>query len=263
MFQIDLRGKVALVTGGATNIGAACCIRLAQAGAKVAINCYPDPSNPQESSADAEKVLKTILDSGGEAMIFPCDVGVEAQCKEMVQKIADQWGGVDILVNNAVQFGHKKMLDLGREEFLRMFEVNVLGAFTLSKEVIPYMLEKKDGSIIMMSSSNVVNGGGDTPAYPACKAAMEGLMKNMVKEFGPKGIRTNAIRPSVIYTTSMQARYTEQELDDYVKCIPTTRVGLPDDVGNLVVFLCDSEKAAYLNGGLFHVDGARIYQVHP
>lgn len=263
MYEIDLSGKVALVTGGATNIGAACAVRLAQAGARVAINCFPDPANPQEKSEDAENVAKAIRSAGGLAEIFPCDVGDEAACEKMVADMIALWGRVDILVNNAVLFKKDKMLDLTREAFQRMFEVNVLGPFALCRACIPDMLKRSDGAIFFMSSSNVVNGGGDSPAYPACKGALEGMMKNIVKEFGKRGIRCNSLRPSVILTPNMLERHGKEGFEKYVSFIPTPRAGTCDDVAHMVVFLSDSEKAGYLNGGVFHIDGARIYQIHP
>jgi NAD(P)-dependent dehydrogenase (short-subunit alcohol dehydrogenase family) len=262
-FEINLTGKVALVTGGATGIGAATCIALARAGATIALNCFPDKNNTQEKPADAENVVRTIRKMGGTVEMFPGDVSDEAWDKRVVEDIVGRWGRIDILVNNAVLFRRAKMLELTTDVFRRMFEVNVMGPFVLSQACIPHMLKQGGGSIIFISSSNVVNGGGDTPAYPACKGALEGMMKNMVKEFGKKAIRTNVIRPSVIVTPPFIKRYTEEQWNAYLSCIPTARAGKPEDVANLIVYLCDDEKAAYLNGGVYHVDGARIHQIHP
>lgn len=263
MFEVDLTGMVALVTGGATGIGAAVCRSLASANAQIALNYYPNPANPQEKPGDAERVAESIRAAGGVVELFAGDVADTNQDREMIEKVIERFGRLDILINNAMKGRTEKTLDLTTRMFEEMLAVNVIGPFALAQAAIPHMLKQGGGSIVFMSSSAVVNGGGETPAYPACKGALEGMAKNFVKEFAAGGIRTNVVRPSVIVTPTQRERYSDEAWNKYMAAVPTHTPGTPEDVADLITFLSDPVKARYLNGGTFHVDGGRIYQIHP
>jgi NAD(P)-dependent dehydrogenase (short-subunit alcohol dehydrogenase family) len=257
-WTIDLSGQVSLVTGGATGIGAATCRGYADAGSHVAVNYYPSDRDRTE----AAKLIAELEAKGVEAIGLECDVTDEAGVNAMMDKIIAKWGRIDNLFSNA---GLTKPTGLMHETdyqaFQELYKIALDGSFLVIKAALPHMLKQGAGDIVLMGSGTVLNGGGSSVGYPAGKAALEGLMAEMVNEYAPKGIRVNLMRPMVIYTDFMKQRYTQEGWDSYVDHLPIKRGGMPEDIANLVVFLSDRERSGYIVGEAINIDGGRIYHV--
>lgn len=253
MFNISLSGHTALVTGGARGIGAAICLAMAQAGADVAVNYYDCEADRQA----IEKLLPRLEAEGVRAIALMADVSKEDQVEAMVRQANDQLGGVDILVNNAGITLTSSLSGMDTTVWDTMLGVILNGAFYTTRAVLPTMLERHWGSILMITTNCVVNGGGGSAAYPAAKSGVEGLMRQIVLEYAGQGIRANCIRPSVIDTDLFRQRYkTDEEVAKYGEKLPVGHVGRPEDIANAAVFLA-SDMAQYICGECLHVDGGR------
>jgi 3-oxoacyl-[acyl-carrier protein] reductase len=255
-YEISLAGKVALVTGGARGIGAEICRQLAAAGASVCINYYPSEQDRVPAHA-----LREELEADGKTQTLLCeaDVSSQAAVTDMASQIESKFGHLDIVVNNAGILITSPFEQLAFDQWQKMIQVILNGAFFVCQAAIPMMLRQNSGSIIMISTNCTINGGGGSAAYPAAKAGVEGLARQLVLEYASRGIRTNIIQPAVIDTEMFRQRYkTDAEVEAYGKRMPVGRVGKPVDIANAVVFLA-SEKASYICGLTMQVDGGRTF----
>jgi len=251
-FEISLSGKNALVTGGARGIGAEICRRLAKAGADVAINYYHSDAD----RAAAGSLAGEIEAMGRRALLCECDVSKEDEVAEMTERLAGEFGSLEIVVNNAGILISKPMEELSYREWRAVTGVILDGAFLVSRYALPLM---SGGAFVMISSNCAINGGGGSAAYPAAKAGLEGLARQIVIEYAGKGIRANIIQPSVIDTDMFRQRYpTDEDVANYGKRMPVGRVGTPADIANAAVFLA-SDLAAYICGATLQVDGGRTF----
>jgi 3-oxoacyl-[acyl-carrier protein] reductase len=244
-----LEGKVAIVTGSSRGIGKAIAERFAEEGALVTVNYV---SNERE----ADEVADRIRRAGGEAISVRADVSKAEDVKELIRATADQWGRVDVLVNNAGVMFTKSVLDTTEEEWDRTIDINLKGAYLCSKEVAPRMLEQKGGTIIMMSS----NSGLYHPSamrfteYVVSKAGMNGLTKALALALGPY-ITVNAICPGWI-KTDMVADTDPAVEERILNETALHRWGTTDDVAGAAVFLA-SKEASFITGELLIVAGGR------
>lgn len=258
-WNISLKGRVALVTGGARGIGAATCRQLACAGADIIINY----SHSGKGKTAAGKLEKELAELGVGVMLCEADVSKEQEVIAMVDQAIARFGHIDILVNNAGVCPIAKFEEMTYQLWQDSLDVILNGTFLVTRYVIPHMLAAHAGSIIMISSNATLNGGGGGAHYPAAKAGMEGLAKQLVKEYAAYGIRVNVIQPSVIDTDMLRERYpTDEDVKAYGRKVPIGRVGQPVDVANAVVFLA-SDKAGYICGVSLLVDGGRAYYCTP
>lgn len=252
---ISFEGKVALVTGGARGIGAEICRQLAIVGANVVIN----HSHSQRGRNAAQKLGDEIKESGTEVLVCEADVSRENEVINMVDLVIERFGRIDIVVNNAAIIIPSKFEEMSYESWKTMNDVILNGTFLVTRYVIPHMLKNNSGSIVMISTNATLNGGGGTASYAAAKAGMEGLAKQLVKEYAAWGIRTNIIQPAVIDTDLLRERYpTDEEIAAYGKTIPVGRVGKPEDIANAVIFLA-LDKASYICSASLLVDGGRAF----
>ena len=253
MFEISLKGKTALVTGGARGIGAEVCKKMAEAGANIVVNYYDC-----EPDREALKELIPYLESKGvKAIASMADVSKEDQVNKMVKEAEEAFGGVDILVSNAGITPVAKIEEMSTEVWHRVLGVILDGAFYATRAVLPYMLKKGSGKIVMVTSNCAVNGGGGSAAYPAAKRGVEGLVKQLAYDYAGKGIRANIVRPSVIDTALLRERYpSDEDVAAYGKKLPVGHVGKAEDIANAVVFLA-SDQAEYISGESILVDGGR------
>lgn len=257
-WTIDLTGQVSLVTGGATGIGAATCRSYAEAGSHVAVNYYPSDRDREE----AAKLLEELAGLGVESIGIECDVTDEAGVAKMIEQIIATWGRIDNVFSNAgLTIPTGLMHETDYDTFQQIYKIALDGSFLVLRACLPHMLAQGAGDIVLMGSGTVLNGGGSSVAYPAGKAALEGMMAEMVNEYAPKGIRVNLVRPMVIDTAFMRQRYTKAGWDEYVSHLPIKRGGTPEDIANLVVFLSDRERSGYIVGEAVNIDGGRIYHV--
>ena len=243
MVTIDLSGKTAVVTGAAAGIGKACAQLLSSAGADIAV--VDIDSNGAEATA---RELQR-------AHAFMCDLGSESGIETAGGKIQESLGCPDIIVNCAGLISYRKGLKaVGTDEWDSLLRVNLRGAFLLSRFFIDGMKEKGWGKIVHFSSLAARVGGIEVGAhYAASKAGLIGLVRTLAKEAAPHGITVNAIAPGIVGTAPVLAQI-EDHLEEYGKTIPLGRIGTPEEVARVVLFLC-SPLSDYITGVTVDVNG--------
>ncbi len=249
--RFSLEGKVAVVTGASKGIGEAVARGLAAAGAKVVV------SSRKQTAVD--QVAEAIRADGGEATAIACHVG-DAEAREaLVARTLEAYGGVDVLVNNAATnpvFGPS--LNVDAAAFRKIMEVNLEAPFELAKGVHPSMSARGGGSIVNISSIGGIRPEPGLGIYSVSKAGLVSLTKVLAREWGPSGIRVNAVCPGLIKTRFSRALWENESITrEFVSHLPLGRIGEPDDVAGTVVFLA-SGAAAYCTGGVYMVDGGHV-----
>jgi 3-oxoacyl-[acyl-carrier protein] reductase len=255
--NIDLTGKIALVTGAGRGIGKAIAVGLARSGAAVAINDV----NPDA----CERVAAEIQSAGwhtsrtASAAAFHADVSNKHAVQAMIDGVLNLWGRLDLLVNNAGVEPHASLLTLDEWDWRRTIDVNLTGPFLCSQSAARVMKDTGGGVIVNIASiAGRAAGLRDRSAYVASKTGLIGLTKESARELAALNIRVNAVCPGVI-TTEMTAhlRQNEAQMSKWLEDIPQGRLGEPDDVVGLVLFLC-SDAAAYITGQAINVDGGKV-----
>jgi len=252
--EISLNGKVAIVTGAASGIGEGIALRLADAGARVAILDL-DEEGGKGTVAAIEK-------SGGEAEFFRCNVTSSSDCETTVQAVNDHYGGLDVLVNNAGIIKRKTVVKLSEEEWDRVLSVNLKAPFLLSKYSIPFMADGEGGSIINVSSGWGLKGGPKAVSYCASKAGLINLSRAMAIDHGREGVRVNCVSPGdtdtgLLRDEADQLGEDEEEFLRQAADRPLERLGSPLDIGNAVLFLA-SDLADWVTGTNLVVDGGGL-----
>lgn len=241
-----LEGKVALVTGASRGIGRAIAKRLAEMGAKVIVN-YAG------SRELAEECVGEITAAGGDAECVQCDVSDFNACGEMIKEILKKHGKLDVLVNNAGITRDGLILGMSEEDYDRVLDVNLKGAFNTIRHGSKAFLRQKSGRIINVSSVSGVAGNPGQANYCAAKAGMIGLTKSVARELASRGICVNAVAPGWI-DTDMTQNLPEKAKEALLGRIPMGRIGSPRDVAEVVAFLAGDE-AGYVTGQVICVDG--------
>lgn len=240
-----LKDKVALVTGGGRGIGKAIVHALAKEGADI-VACDIDLENLKEVASEVEKLGRKIL-------IQKVDVSKISEVNELVKKALDKFGKIDILVNNAGITRDNLILRMSEEEWDRVLDINLKGAFNCLKAVARPMVKQRSGRIISIASVVGMMGNPGQANYAASKAGIIGLTKSAAKELASRGINVNAIAPGFIKTAMTEALSDEMK-ERLTSQIPLKRLGEVIDVANLVVFLA-SDDASYITGEVIKVDG--------
>ena len=238
--------RVALVTGASRGIGRAIALRLAAEGCYVVINYNGSKEN-------AEEVQQEILQAGGQAHIYQCNVADFQACGEMFKDTISKMGHLDILVNNAGVTRDGLIMKMSEKDFDRVLDTNLKGAFHTIRHASRYFLKQKSGKIINISSVSGVMGNAGQANYSASKAGVIGLTKSVARELSSRGITCNAVAPGFI-DTEMTAQMTDKAKEAVKTQIPLGRVGKVDDIAEVVTFLA-SEKASYITGQVISVDG--------
>ena len=237
----DLRGHIALVTGGSRGIGAAVAVALAEAGAAVAVNY-------RERADEANKVVAAITAKGGRAMAVAADVSQAAAVTKMVEQVTAALGPVDILVNNAGIAIVRGIDELTEDDFDRTILVNLKSAFLCTQAVVPSMRARKWGRIVNITSGAARGAGAIGPHYNASKAGMEGLTRGYAARLVKEGITVNAVAPSLIETDMMRGR------TDLARNIPLGRMGQAAEVAHAVTMVLGNDymtgQTIVLNGGM-------------
>ena len=244
-----LDGKIALVTGASRGIGRAIAIELAKEGATVAINYAGNKTA-------AEEVQNIITDMGGKAMIIQADVSDENSAMNMVEEVIKEFGGIDILVNNAGITRDGLFIRMKEDDWNAVINTNLTGIFNCTKVAAKYMMKKRSGKIINMSSVSGIMGNAGQTNYAAAKAGVIGFTKSLAREMASRGITVNAVAPGFI-ATDMTAAMPEKAQEHVLASIPLGKMGEPKDIANAVLFLA-SDKASYITGQVIHVDGGMV-----
>jgi NAD(P)-dependent dehydrogenase (short-subunit alcohol dehydrogenase family) len=247
----NFENQVVLVTGAGRGIGRAIALAFAREGARVAVNDI----NP----ATCEAVAQEIRSDGGQAAAFHADVANKLAVQSMLIDLEDRWGRVDVLINNAGVEPHKSIVQLDEWDWNRTIDVNLKGAFICSQSVGRMMIKQGGGVIVNIASiAGRAAGLRDRSAYVASKTGLIGFTKECAREFAAHHIRVNAVCPGVIITEmTAHLRDNEAQMQKWLEDIPLGRLGEPDDVTGLVLFLC-SDAARYITGQAINVDGGKV-----
>jgi NAD(P)-dependent dehydrogenase (short-subunit alcohol dehydrogenase family) len=248
---MKLSGKSAIVTGAAGGIGRATAIALAAEGARVAL---------VDVNAEGVTVAAAAIQAaGGQALALAADITDEARVRSLVARVVEEWGGVDILFNNAGVIRRTTVTETTVEEWDRVFAVNVKAIFLMCKHVIPIMAAHGGGSIINTGSGWGLKGGGRAISYCASKGAVVNLTRALAIDHGPQGIRVNSVNPGDVDTGMLrdEARQLGRDTESFLAEAadrPLGRTGRPEEIAAAVVWLA-SDEASYVTGAALSVDG--------
>lgn len=246
--MFDLTGKVALITGSTKGIGKAIAVQMAAVGAKVVIS---------SRKADAcEAVKDEIIGAGGEAIALPCNISHQDQMESLVAGTLNKWGRIDSLVcNAAVNPYYGPFIDTPDDAFAKSIQVNVRSNMTLAKLVLPQMIERRDGTIIIISSIAGLKGADFLGTYAITKAADMQIARNLAVANGQHNIRANCIAPGLVKTDFARALWENPDrLAQVLRTYPLSRLGDPDDIAGAAVFLA-SRAGAWMTGQTLVIDG--------
>lgn len=250
-----MNNKSAWVIGGSRGIGAAICRELIACDCRVAwthLGSEADEEGSRRLHDLARQRKKQSLDA-----VVDCTNSKDTL--EFVGKVIGACGTIDYLVYCAGYTSPVSFMDLTCEDWRRVVDINLNGAFIAAHTVVPYMLKQRRGSIVLIGSAAVTSGGGGRADYVSAKAGLEGLNLAITREFAPKGIRCNLVHPSLIETDLLRQRHPDEAVRaKLAEGVPVRRLGQPEDIANLVTFLL-SDKAGYIAGQSILVDGGRSY----
>ena len=248
-----LEGKVALVTGGSSGIGRATALRFARDGTAVAVAA--------RRVQEGEETVQMIRESNGEATFVKTDVSKAAETEAMVNKVIETYGQLNYAFNNAGISGSRApTAECTQENWDRVININLKGVWLCMKYEIPQLLKQGGGAIVNMSSVAGLVGGTDLPAYFASKHGVVGLTKAAALEYAQVGIRANVVCPGIIRTPMTEENFGDPEREAKVKARhPIGRVGTPEEVAEVVVWLC-SDGASFVTGHAMPVDGGWVAQ---
>lgn len=241
-----LNGKTALITGASRGIGKAIALKFAKEGANIAI-VYAG----NETAANETK--NEILSLGVNANIYRCDISDFNTTKELVSSVIADFGGIDILINNAGITKDSLLISMSEENFDAVIDTNLKGAFNMIKHTYSHFIKKRSGRIINMTSVIGITGNAGQANYASAKAGLIGLTKSVAKELASRNVTCNAIAPGFI-ETDMTDKLSDKMKENVLEHIPLKRLGTPDDIANLAAFLA-SDAASYITGEVIKIDG--------
>ena len=244
-----LKEKVAIITGGDSGIGRAVAVAMAREGALIAILYL-------EETADAKETSRLIEAEGSRALLFKGDVGDEMFCWESVERVHEEFGRIDILVNNAAeQHEVDDPVELSSEQLERTFRTNVFSFFHMTRACLQYM--QTGASIINTTSITAYQGHRTLIDYAATKGAIVALTRSLSQALTDRGIRVNGVAPGPIWTPLIPASFSAEKVARHGESVPMERAGQPNEVAPCYVFLA-SDDASYISGQVLHPNGGKI-----
>lgn len=244
-----LKGKCAIVTGAAKGIGKAIALKLASLGVNIVLNYR----SSEEKAIETENEIKAL---GVEVLRVKGDISNISDVENLINTAKENFGKIDIMVNNAGITKDTLILRMKEEDFDSVINVNLKGVFNCLKTITPVMVKQREGKIINLSSVVGLSGNAGQVNYAASKAGVIGMTKSLAKEVGARGITVNAVAPGFI-ETDMTEVLGDKFKEEAKKAIPLKRLGKPEDVANVVAFLA-SEDANYITGQVIQVDGGMV-----
>lgn len=241
--------KVALITGGTRGIGRQIAVTFAKEGYDIAVNYMT-------LNDEVENTKKEVEKAGVKCITVYGDVSKFDDSENMVKEVVNEFGRIDVLVNNAGITKDMLIMRMKREDFESVIDVNLVGTFNVTKNVVPYMMKQRDGRIINLSSVVGISGNAGQTNYSASKAGIIGFTKSLAKEVGSRNILVNAVAPGFI-ATRMTDVLKDEVKEEISKTIPLKRMGTPQDVANVVKFLA-SEDSSYITGQVINIDGGML-----
>lgn len=241
--------KVALITGATRGIGKAIAIRLANAGFDIALNYRKENDDLTNTKSEIEK-------AGVDCLPVQGDISSFEDCERIAKEIFDKFGKIDVLVNNAGITKDMLLMRMKPEDFSSVVDVNLIGTFNMTRNVVPYMVKARSGKIVNISSVVGIEGNAGQANYAASKAGIIGFTKSLARELGSRNILVNAVAPGFI-ETDMTAILSDSVRDEIAKKISLRRMGSAEDVAGVVEFLC-GEASSYVTGTVIPVTGGLI-----
>ena len=241
--------KVALVTGATRGIGKQIALELAENGYNISLNY-------RTMSEDVENLKKEIESKGVKCLLVNGDVSSYEACEKMASDTVAELGRIDVLINNAGITKDGLLMRMKQEDFTKVIDINLVGTFNMTRNVIPYMIKKRAGRIINVASVVGITGNAGQTNYSASKAGIIGFTKSLAKEVASRNILVNAIAPGFI-TTDMTDVLSDSVKENIGTQIPLNRMGTPREVAKVVKFLA-SEDSSYITGQVINIDGGMV-----
>ena len=247
-----LEGKVAVITGADSGIGRAVAVHFAREGARVVMLYLSEDKEGQ----DARETEQEISKAGAEVLSLVGDLGQANFCQQVVSKVVDKWGQIDVLVNNAgEQHPQEKLEDITEEQWQRTFQSNVVGIFLLTKAALPHMPE--GSSIINTTSVTAYKGSPQLIDYSATKGAIVAFTRSLAMNLSSRGIRVNGVAPGPIWTPLIPSTFTAEQVSEFGGNTPMERPGQPAELAPAYVYLA-CQDSSYVSGQVLHVNGGTV-----
>jgi NAD(P)-dependent dehydrogenase (short-subunit alcohol dehydrogenase family) len=245
-----LDGKVALITGGDSGIGRAVAIAFAREGAKVVVSYLDEHKDAEETKRLVEK------EEGGTCLLIPGDVGREGHCRELVARAVQEFGGLDVLINNAAEQHPQESIEkISAEQLERTFRTNIFAMFYLVKAAMPHL--KEGATIVNCASVTAYKGSPQLLDYSSTKGAIVSFTRSLALALADKKIRVNAVAPGPIWTPLIPSTFDEEKVAKFGTDVPLGRAGQPEEVAACFLFLA-SHDSSYLTGQVIHPNGGTI-----
>ena len=241
--------KVVLITGASRGIGKQIALTMAKEGYDIVLNC-------RNENEEVLEVKSQIEGLGANCLIVQGNVANQSDCERFVKEAIEKFGKIDVLVNNAGITKDMLLARMKEEDFKQVIDVNLMGTFHVTKQVVPYMMKARNGRIINISSVVGISGNAGQSNYAASKAGIIGFTKSLAKELAARNILVNAVAPGFIQT-DMTGVLKEEIKEEIAKMIPLKKMGTAQDVANVVKFLA-SEDSSYMTGQVLQVDGGML-----